>query len=301
MTPTSTVEPVARACVVCGRFTGHEYRFSGRVWRCGSCGFAWTVAAIAEPEELYDEAYFQGQGYEDYYVPAARRFEAGRRLRWLLAGGRPASLLEAGSAAGFFVEAARRAGIAAEGIEVAGSAARYAREELGVPVRHGCFEDEVFTTPYDVVCAFHVLEHVEDPREFLAAARRAVIPGGRVVLEVPNIASGAALRLGLAWTGLELAHHRWHFTPESLARLVTTLGFEVVAMDTTVFRYYMPLRYRLRHLGALLPSDLLSLRSPGLTHPHRGDLLRLVAVRPQGTRPYYLHPQGTHRMTRGGR
>lgn len=280
---TADVVPAVRACVVCGRSSGQEYRLSGRVRRCGSCGFAWTVAAIAEPEELYDEAYFRGEGYQDYYVPAARRFEAGRRLTWLLAGGRPASLLEAGSAGGFFVEAARRAGIAAEGIEVAGSAARYAREELGVPVRAGRFEDEAFTTPYDVVCAFHVLEHVEDPREFLAAARRAVIPGGRLALEVPNIASGAAQRLGLSWTGLDTAHHRWHFTPDSLAHLVTTLGFEVIARDTTMFRYYMPARYRLRHLRTVLPPDLVSLRSLRLTHPSRGDLLRLVAVRPQGT------------------
>ncbi|MEN3616253.1 methyltransferase domain-containing protein, partial [Plantactinospora sp. ZYX-F-223] len=146
--------------------------------------------------ELYDESYFTGEGYEDYFLPGPRRFESGRRLRWLLSVARPASLVEAGSAGGFFVEAALRAGIAAEGVEVCAAAARFARERLGVPVRHGCFESDVPERVVEAVCAFHVLEHVEDPRRFLLAARRMLAARGWLALEVPNIASAAATRLG---------------------------------------------------------------------------------------------------------
>ncbi|WSN14604.1 class I SAM-dependent methyltransferase [Micromonospora sp. NBC_01699] len=213
-----------------------------------------------------------------------RRFESGRRLRWLLSVARPSSLVEAGSAGGFFVEAARRAGIAAQGVEVSESAARFAVERLGVPVRVGCFEEVAPVRSVEAVCAFHVLEHVEEPREFLRAARDALVPGGWLALEVPNIGSAAARRLGVEWSGLQPRFHRWHFTPESLTRLVTDSGFEIVRRDTTVFRYYMPLRYRWRHVHHLLPADLAGTRSPRLTHPRLGDLLRIVAQLPTGTR-----------------
>ncbi|WP_377472302.1 class I SAM-dependent methyltransferase [Plantactinospora endophytica] len=258
--------------------------FAGVVRRCGGCGFSWTVGEFPSLSELYDESYFSGAGYEDYFLPAPRRFESGRRLRWLLSVTRPGSLVEAGSAGGFFVEAALRAGIAAEGVEVSAAAARFARERLGVPVRHGFFESDVSSRLVDAVCAFHVLEHVEDPRVFLSAARERLAPRGWLALEVPNIASGAAGRLGQAWPGLQPRYHRWHFDPDSLIRLVTRSGFDVVRCDTAVFRYYMPVTYRLRHVRRLLPSDWRGTGSLRLTQPRRGDLLRLIARLPRGVR-----------------
>jgi SAM-dependent methyltransferase len=274
---TSTVH--IETCQICG-LTGPGGLLDGALGQCGSCGFAWTRADIGPSAELYDSSYFGGGGYDDYFQPTARRFESRLRVRWLLRTGPVSSLVEAGSAAGFFVEAARAAGIDAQGVEVCESAARFARDHLGVPVRHGDFESIDFSEPFDAVCAFHVLEHVEDPHEFLEAALAAVRPGGRLAIEVPNIASAAARRLGPAWQGLQLRYHRWHFSPDSLIRLVSAHGFEVVRQDTTVFRSYMPVRYRWRHARHILPADLIDLRSSRLTHPDRADLIRLVARRP---------------------
>ncbi|MFI6762313.1 methyltransferase domain-containing protein [Micromonospora sp. NPDC050417] len=274
----------ATACLVCGPVPRWRSDFDGLLRTCLACGFAWTAAAMAPSPELYDESYFDGGGYEEYFLPAPRRYEASRRLRWLLSLVRPTSLIEAGPAGGFFVEAARRAGIAASGIDISESAARYARDQLGVPVRQGRFETAVPERAVQAVCAFHVLEHVDEPRAFLDAARTALVPGGWLVLEVPNVASPAARRLGPAWPGLQPEYHRWHFTPESLTRLVTSAGFRVLRQDTTVFRYYMPPRYRLRHAHRLLPGDWLATRSLRLTHARHGDLLRLVAALPDARR-----------------
>jgi SAM-dependent methyltransferase len=276
-----TAQLEASRCAVCGSVGGHGSGLGGMLRRCGACSFTWTAAELASPQELYGSSYFCGsEGYEDYFQPAARRFESGLRLRWLLSSGAISSLVEAGSAGGFFLEAAGRAGIVAEGVEVSGSAVRFAREELGVSVRQACFEDVSFVEPVGVVCAFHVLEHVEDPGVFLRAAFQALEPGGRLALEVPNIASTAARRLGSRWPGLQPQFHRWHFSPGSLIRLVTAHGFEVMTQDTAVFRFYMPVRYRRRHFRHHLRSDLINLGSFRLTHPRRGDLLRLIARRP---------------------
>ncbi|WP_345637482.1 methyltransferase domain-containing protein, partial [Rugosimonospora acidiphila] len=125
-------------CLVCGPRTRQTTVLDGGVRRCASCGFAWTQRTFPAPAELYDDGYYHGGGYEDYFLPGPRRFEAGRRVRWLLPQVRPSgarlSLLEAGSAGGFFVEAARRAGVDASGVEVSEVASRFARERLGVPV-----------------------------------------------------------------------------------------------------------------------------------------------------------------------
>ncbi|MFK3979301.1 class I SAM-dependent methyltransferase [Micromonospora sp. NPDC050397] len=264
-------------CLLCGRRGGHRSVLGGVLWRCGSCAFSWTAADSPPPVELYDESYFQGEGYEDYFLSGPRRFESGRRLRWLLSVARPSSLVEAGSAGGFFVEAARGVGIAAEGVEVSESAARFARERLGVPVRVGCFEVVAPVRSVEAVCAFHVLEHVEEPREFLRAARDALVPGGWLALEVPNIASAAAGRLGGAWPHLQPRYHRWHFSPESLTRLVRECGFRIVRQDTIFSRFYWQPWGRLRHARGLLLADWVASGSPRVSHPTLGDAIRLVA------------------------
>jgi 2-polyprenyl-3-methyl-5-hydroxy-6-metoxy-1,4-benzoquinol methylase len=280
----TTTRAQLSTCLVCGPQPGPRPAADGALRRCASCGFAWTARDPAEGAGLYDGDYNAGGGYEDHFLDAPRRFEASRRLRWLLSMTRPSSLVEAGCAGGFFVEAARRAGIDASGVEVSQVAVRFARQRLGVPVRQGCFESVVPQRPVDAVCAFHVLEQVADPREFLRAARETLRPGGWLALEVPNISSAGARRLGSAWPGLQPRYHNWHFTPESLIRLVVQSGFQVVCHDTVVFRYYLPARYRLRHAHRLLRADWAGTRSLRLTHPHLGDLLRIAARLPRAHR-----------------
>jgi 2-polyprenyl-3-methyl-5-hydroxy-6-metoxy-1,4-benzoquinol methylase len=271
------------ACAVCGSAGAGRPRLAGSLVECGRCGFVWTAAETAQLEDLYGEGCFRGGAYEDYLQPSARRFEAGRRLSWLLRIGRVSSLVDAGCAGGFFVEAAVRAGIDAAGVDLSPQMAAHARDQLRLPVWQGRFEAAPLEAPVQAVCAFHVLEHVEDPNTFVRAAWKLLEPGGLLAVEVPNIASPAAKRLGLDWPGLQPSYHRWHFGPTSLRRLVERHGFDVVMQDTAVFRYYMPGTFRRRHARHLLAPDVRNTRSIRLTHRRRGDLLRMIAQKPHRT------------------
>jgi SAM-dependent methyltransferase len=280
----SAIATLARtACVVCGSADTRRTLLAGTLIECGRCGFIWTAAKPARLEDLYGESYFRGDGYDDYLQPSARRFEAGRRLSWLLRTGRVSSLVEAGCAGGFFVEAAVGAGVDAVGVELSPQMAAYARDTLRLPVRQGRFELAPLEAPVQAVCAFHVLEHVDDPNAFVRTAWKLLEPGGLLAVEVPNIASPAARRLGLDWPGLQPRYHRWHFAPTSLRRLVERHGFDVLVQDTAVFRYYMPAGYRRRHARHLLAPDVRNTRSIRLTHRRRGDLLRMIAQKPHQT------------------
>ena len=251
-----------------------------RVRRCGACDVAWTVGG-PQGATAYDESFFSGDYYTAYFERAGQwRHEARLRLRWLRASTAPTRVLEIGCGGGFFLEAARAAGMTVQGIEPAAEGAAYGRERLRLPVVTGTFEAHRPTGTYDAVCAFHVLEHVDDPRAFLEGAHEVLEEGGWLALEVPNIDSDRARRDGPRWFNLVPDYHLWHFSPRSLAGLVETTGFGTLRVDTVWPRFYLRARKLLTRSGLRsAAADVRAAPTPRRVHPTRGDYLRLLAVR----------------------
>jgi methionine biosynthesis protein MetW len=106
--------------------------------------------------------------------------------------------------------------------------------------------DEPFTPailqllePFDVVVFSDVLEHVADPGSFLQFSRRALLPGGRVVASVPNVAHWS-MRLDLLRgrfdyqpVGIRDATHLRWFTADTVKSLFETNGLRVISLQHT--------------------------------------------------------------------
>ena len=93
--------------------------------------------------------------------------------------------------------------------------------------------------PFNVILFADVLEHVADPGSFLQFARRGLLPGGRVVASVPNVAHWS-VRLDLLRgrfeyqpTGIcDATHLRW-FTADTVRTLFETNGLHVISLQHT--------------------------------------------------------------------
>jgi len=171
-----------------------------------------------------------------------------RRLRWScppwLGAGR---YLDVGCGSGAALGAARALGWEVAGIETDEAAATLARR----------FTDEVYVgdalaapfapARFDVVTAFHVLEHVPDPVAVLRRMLGWLAPGGLLIVEVPNAGGLGATLFGGAWSGLELPRHLSHFTPVTLERAVRLAGGRVAW-----FWHQAKPRYYLWSLASLL-------------------------------------------------
>jgi len=81
----------------------------------------------------------------------------------------------------------------------------------------------------DLVLAMHVLEHDDDPRKLLDRIVRLAKPGGKIVIEVPNIDCVWISVFGRWWDAWYLPYHRTHFSRRSLRALVESSTLKIVA------------------------------------------------------------------------
>jgi SAM-dependent methyltransferase len=258
-----------------------------RLSRCPDCGFLFQPELPVEDlRRSHDERYFENYTASGDYDSqgAQRQREARIRLRWMRGrgcdGGR---LLEVGVARGDFLAEARRWGLAPLGIEPEPSTAEEARQRSGAEVLVGWAEEvELPAASFDVVCLWHVVEHIPQPRPVLEALRRSLKPGGRLFCEVPNVGSVMARRQGDRWNYLDPGHHVGFFDPHTLRRALESSGYGEVKTETIpMFRYSeLDATTLLRRLPRRLEFSLRARVRPIAPHPWKQDLLRAAASRP---------------------
>lgn len=238
----------APACVLCGKgeaetlFTAGDrlYRTTAerfRVVRCRHCGLL-RLEPRPAPEQLrryYPENYW----FAPDASAAGRMEEAYRRVvlrdhvrfvrRAVEAAGLPGPVLDVGCGGGLFLGMMRERGFDVVGLDISPEAAAVAWRSKGVPAACGTLAAPPLARgSVAAVTMFHVLEHLEDPRSYLEAARALLRPGGRLIVQVPDAACWQFRLLGAAWTGVDVPRHLVNFRARDLEALLAAHGFEVL-------------------------------------------------------------------------
>ncbi len=221
-----------RLCLRCGA------GFTGDTWRCLQCGF--------EPQELggfpafAPELAHAEEGYDPTHFSVLAELESrnfwfrarNRLIIWALGRFFPGArrFLEVGCGTGFVLSgvaaafpALQIAGseVAAEGLEFAARRVPAARL-VQMDARRIPFREE-----FDVAGAFDVIEHIEDDRAVLRALREALVPGGGLLLTVPQHP--------FLWSEYDVhARHVRRYRAADLRAKLAEAGFEIVKMTSFV-------------------------------------------------------------------
>jgi hypothetical protein len=120
-----------------------------------------------------------------------------------------------------------------------------------------------------------VIEHVEQPVAVVRRLAESLTPGGVLALETPNLDSwDARLFRQQYWGGYHIPRH-WHlFTPQTMTRLLTSAGLDVVTIEyQTGHSFWLySIHHRLRYGTPPRP------RLAAHFNPIGGSLLALAAV-----------------------
>jgi SAM-dependent methyltransferase len=84
---------------------------------------------------------------------------------------------------------------------------------------------------YDAIFLRHVLEHHPRPMHLLSELAAALVPGGRLFIEVPNRHSIWARIFGRTYSGYYLPRHLLHFDAASLLGTIERAGLDAVRVD----------------------------------------------------------------------
>jgi SAM-dependent methyltransferase len=187
--------------------------------RCGRCELEWFNPALEGDSGFYSQLYAGGIKYEKF------RWEFGQAQQRIPDGAR---VVEVGSGEGAFLRSVLPRCSSAEVLEKNPQAADLLRA-AGIKVSDADVRADALACPdrADVVCAFQVLEHVADVRGFLSALATIVVPGGEVLISVPN---RERFREGLEPRDCP-PHHLSRWSPRQFTTVAQVVGLDLVLVD----------------------------------------------------------------------
>jgi 2-polyprenyl-3-methyl-5-hydroxy-6-metoxy-1,4-benzoquinol methylase len=222
-------------CYLCGSVSSHYRKGEVRdaknikVKQCDSCGLVFLASFDHIGSNFYETSGMHGAAatpmaawLKDTEWDDLRRFNM---VKAMLPNKR---LLDFGCGAAGFLQRAKSLAAEVTGIELESRVRDYWAGKINiVPSVQAAGEG------YDLITAFHVVEHLPDPRAILTTLAGALKPNGRVIVELPNsedalltIYECDAFQRFTYWS-----QHLFLFNASTLEMLVRQSGLRVVAVQ----------------------------------------------------------------------
>lgn len=219
-------------CSVCGGYEFYPQKLI-RLLRCNKCGLIvsqrfWETGANLELEkEWFEEEYLESLSWWTSLFESLNNRRTWSRISPYIK--RNCRLLEIGVGSGSFLVYARKRGLYVHGCDLSASICQHLRQRYNISMCTS-ISDLSADTKYDIVVMNHVLEHVNNPIDFLQGVQYRMSDNGLLHLIVPNVACWEAALRG--WVSYE-PYHLIYFTESTIRKVVTKAGFKVIKVTTS--------------------------------------------------------------------
>ncbi len=247
------------ACNLCGtdrahtlfvttdRLTANDTRFG--VVRCLECGLVYvSPRPTSDCLGHFYPSHFVSYQFETFDGPAATLRERtltmitrssadaqAKVVATLLHSRRPTCVLDVGCGKGRFLQAMRAQGCEVSGIDFDEPSVAHCRDALGLNViRGGPADLDRLDRTYDLITMWQFLEHALDPLATLQASNRRLRKDGLLVVQVPNVDSLENRVFGEYSYLYDVPRHTYHFSRDTITRLLERTGFRVERIATPV-------------------------------------------------------------------
>ena len=127
------------------------------------------------------------------------------------------SILDFGCGTGEFLNSMKNSGWAIDGVEPSDGARAKAQQLTSQKISEKLSTQNQF----DVITAWHVVEHVPNLNETVSKLKSHLKRNGIVFIAVPNFESPDAKKYHEHWAAFDVPRHLWHFSKKSMTQILT--------------------------------------------------------------------------------
>ena len=177
------------------------------------------------------------------------------------------SILDVGAGTGDFLKVCKKNGWNTFGVEP-NSAARTIAEKKNIILLEKL--ENIQNKTFDVICLWHVLEHVENLTEYISILKKLLKENGILIIAVPNFKSYDAKYYKEYWAAFDVPRHIWHFSQTAIKKLFLE--------ENMIVEKTLPMKFDSYYVS-LLSEKYKSGRMKPLSSLYRGFLSNLKARR----------------------
>jgi 2-polyprenyl-3-methyl-5-hydroxy-6-metoxy-1,4-benzoquinol methylase len=268
-----------------------DYFLSGENFtlvKCSECGFVF-INPRPFPTELskyYDSPDYishsgTSKGLVGFIYKKIRRYTHSKKVKLVSKYTRGKSILDIGCGSGELLNLFKLNNWETLGIEPNQSARDFAKTNYNISILN---ENELSSIPSnskDVITLWHVLEHVSGLNERMLELKRILKNDGVIFIAVPNRTSFDAEYYGKFWAAYDVPRHLYHFSQETMKRLLEKNNFSLVNILPMRFdSYYVSMlseKYK-SDKNNLLKAIYIGMKSNFMARKDKMDFSSLIYV-----------------------
>ena len=239
--------PICKSELITAQLTAKDYTVSQNnfsIWQCNACTARFTQDV---PEQDAIGAYYASENYIShsdtkkgfinslYHLVRKRTLGAKRRLVINETGVTNGEILDIGCGTGAFLDSMKQADWKISGLEPDAIARTKAIELYNIHPQQSEELFELTAGTYNAITMWHVLEHVHELHAYIKQIGELLATNGKLFIAVPNYTSKDAAIYKEHWAAYDVPRHLYHFSPQSMDKLLSMHGLKVTAVKPMWF------------------------------------------------------------------
>lgn len=240
------------------------------IWQCSHCALRFTQDV---PDEDSIGAYYQSEDYISHsnsqkgFINKAYQVVRNYTLKQkakLIKGftKEKGRILDVGAGTGAFLNTMKQQHWDVVGIEPDAGAREQAKKLFDLQLHEADTLKDLPPSNFDAITMWHVLEHVHQLHHYVERLKEMIKQDGKIFIAVPNYTSLDAELYGNFWAAYDVPRHLYHFSPQSMYKLMELHGLKIIATKPMWFdSFYVSLLSRKYKSGNMIAAGVSGLRS----------------------------------------